>query len=199
MFAFIALPVALAAGSFAMPAALSARQDPCTALGAGAASTLSYNFQLEVVDPSAAEGATGTVLALVNGDSTTGNWWLKEIHQNSTGDFSSWTLNGGALIPTPSSSNADTVGSDMAVNAGDALEFAVTTKGAANAAAGQTPYCAVSNADGHATLTVNSVSDEFFVCQASTSEYVLAFSPSASSSVYDYSTCTKQLVHLVPA
>ena len=71
------LPIALAASSLAMPATLSVRQDSCTALGVGATSSLTYNFQLEVVDPSAADSATGAVLALVNGDSNDGLWFLK--------------------------------------------------------------------------------------------------------------------------
>ena len=71
------LPIALAASSLAMPATLSVRQDSCTALGVDATSSLTYNFQLEVVDPSAADSATGAVLALVNGDSNDGLWFLK--------------------------------------------------------------------------------------------------------------------------
>ncbi|KZT66889.1 hypothetical protein DAEQUDRAFT_739662 [Daedalea quercina L-15889] len=200
MFAFAALPVALAVGAFAMPAALSARQDPCNALGAGASSSLTYNFQLEVVDQSAADSATGAVLALVNSDSNDGLWSLKEIHQNATGDFASWTLNGGALIPTPSSSNSGLVGSDMSVPAGSIVEFAVTNNGSANAAAGQTPYCAVSDADGHATLAVNGDANSFSVCQTPGLAWVLVYNASNDNNgAYTYDSCTKQNVHLVQA
>ena len=69
--------------------------------------------------------------------------FVQEIHQNATGDFSGWKLNNGALIPNPSSPNGGLVGSDMSVAAGSIVEFAVTNNGSANAAAGQTPYCAV--------------------------------------------------------
>ncbi|TFY60758.1 hypothetical protein EVJ58_g4947 [Rhodofomes roseus] len=83
MFASAVISIALAAGALAVPAALSARQDPCNALRAGSSSSVTYNFQLEVTEPSAQDSITGAVLVLVNGDSD-GLWWLKEIRQNST-------------------------------------------------------------------------------------------------------------------
>ncbi|KAH9919684.1 uncharacterized protein B0H18DRAFT_1213683 [Fomitopsis serialis] len=124
---------------------------------------------LEVVDPSAADDATGAVLALVNGDQN-GNWWLEEIHQNYTGEFSGWSLNGGALTPIASSTNS-----------------------------GTTPYCAVRDADGHATLAVNGVSNSFAVCQSGNTN-VLVYSASADNNgAYTFDSCTVQNVHLVQA
>ncbi|EPT02265.1 hypothetical protein FOMPIDRAFT_1118452 [Fomitopsis schrenkii] len=204
MLAFTALlPIVLAAGSLAMPAVMSARQDSCTALGAGASSSLTYNFQLEGVDPSASNNATGAVLALVNDDSNDGFWFLK----NATGDFSGWKLNNGALIPSPSSNNGGLVGSEMTVPVGSIVEFAVTNNGSANASAGQTPYCAVvinlnvrSDAGGHATLAVNGDANSFSVCQTPSLAWVLVYSASIDNNgAYTYSSCAKQNVHLVQA
>ncbi|TFY50720.1 hypothetical protein EVJ58_g10920 [Rhodofomes roseus] len=199
MFASAVISIALAAGALAVPAALSARQDPCNALGAGSSSSLTYNFQLEVVDPSAQDSATGAVLALVDSESD-GLWWLKEIHQNATGDFNGWQLNGGALIPQLSSTTQGLVGSDMPVGAGSIVEFAVTNNGSANAGAGQTPYCAVSDADGDATIAVNGDANSFSVCQTPSLAWVLVYSASGDNDgAYAYDTCTAQKVHAVRA
>ncbi|KAH9917768.1 uncharacterized protein B0H18DRAFT_883420 [Fomitopsis serialis] len=197
MFAFTVLPVALAASALAMPAVLNARQDPCTALGVGPTSSLDYNFKLTVINPSVTNDPTytGAPLALVSGDSN-GLWWLK----TASGDFSGWTLEKGALIPTPSSPDTGLVGSDMPVSAGSIVEFAVTNNGSANAGAGQTPYCAVSDAGGNATLTVNGDGNSFSVCQTPSLAWVLVYSASSDNGgAYTYESCTKQPVHLVQA
>ncbi|KAH9840729.1 uncharacterized protein C8Q71DRAFT_701738 [Rhodofomes roseus] len=199
MFAFTLL--AFASGAFAMPAALSTRQDPCNALGVGSTSSLAYNFKLTVIDPSVTYDPTytGAPLALVSGDSD-GLWWLKEIHQTASGVFSGWTLEGGALIPEPRSPNGGLVGSDMSVAEGSIVEFAVTNNGSANAGAGQTPYCAVTDAGGNATLTVNGDGNSFSVCQTPSLDWILVYSASSDNSgAYTLGSCTKQQVYLIRA
>ncbi|TFY52989.1 hypothetical protein EVJ58_g9700 [Rhodofomes roseus] len=201
MFVSATLPAALVAGVLASPAAaaLSARQDPCTALGAGASSSLTYTFQLEVANASATDSAASGTLALMNGSSD-GLWWLKEIQQNSTGTFSGWTLQSGALIPTPSSNDSGLVGSDMPVPLGSIIQFAVTNNGSANAGAGQTPYCAVSDAGGQAALAVNGDANSFAVCQAPSLDWVLVYAASSDNNgTYTFDTCEQHYIYLTQA
>lgn len=79
MFAFILTPIALVVAANALPA-LSTRQNPCNALGAGSSSSLSYNFTLAALDVNSIDNSTGTALALTTGPPGTSGeastWWL---------------------------------------------------------------------------------------------------------------------------
>ncbi|KAH9840781.1 uncharacterized protein C8Q71DRAFT_904843 [Rhodofomes roseus] len=199
MFAPALLSLALAAGAFAVPAALSTRQSPCDGLGPGSSDSLAYEFILTVVDPSTGDGATGPSLALLQGPDSI--WWLQETFQSTTEDFSSWNLQNGALIPNPSSNGVGLVGNDFSVPPASIVEFAVTTKGAGNGQAGKTPYCVVTDSEGYATLAVNGNTQGFAMCYTpGDAAYVLVYEPSADNNgAYDFSTCTSQKVQLLKA
>ncbi|KAH9833318.1 uncharacterized protein C8Q71DRAFT_713219 [Rhodofomes roseus] len=200
MFASIVLPLALAAGSLAMP---MARQNSCTNLGAGATASLTYNFTLSAVSPTAADSATGTNLLVTPGPAGTSgeavDYWLSTFSGTGSSNFPTFTLEDGALIPQPNAANQDYVAWDTTVEAGKYIDFTVTDAifGGSNEA---TPYCAVSDASGFVTLAANGVSNGFSLCATTNDNYVLVFQASSTNDgSYQYNTCQPQNIHLVQA
>ncbi|KZT66891.1 hypothetical protein DAEQUDRAFT_739664 [Daedalea quercina L-15889] len=204
MFASAFFSLTLAASFFAVPAALTARQDPsqgCQSV-VGGLNTLAYDFTLSVVDPSASgANATGPTMYLVETPEGEGVWWLQRVVDPSTPiDFLSWKLFKSSLIPNPSSSSVGLAGSDFAVPTGSIVEFSVTNNGSGNASAGRTPYCVMTDSEGDAILAVNGDTQSFAVCETPSEAQVLVYTPTSDNDgAYDYSTCTSQKVQLVQA
>ncbi|KAH9919817.1 uncharacterized protein B0H18DRAFT_1213626 [Fomitopsis serialis] len=126
-------------------------------------------------------------------------YWLSvKLLGTGTSDFPTFTLESGALIPQPDAAKQGQSAWDMAVEAGKYIEFMVTNAGAGGDEA--TPYCAVSDASGYATLAVNGVSNGFSMCATANQNYILVFQASATNDgSYQYSTCQPQNIHLVQA
>lgn len=197
MFAFSMLSVVLAASSFAMPAALTARQNPCSILGEGATDTLTYDFRLATVGVSDAGVWSVTKLAFLQSESSD-NWVLRETWENNTGIFPSWKLQHGELIPNTGPNSAGLAGSDFAVSPASIVEFAVTNNGSGNANAGYTPYCVVPDAQGNTTLAANNNTQGFAVCETRDLEWVVVYEPSSDNNgTYDVTTCSSQKVQLI--
>ncbi|TFY67997.1 hypothetical protein EVJ58_g1295 [Rhodofomes roseus] len=189
------LILALVSSTLALPSTLNTRSNPCTAIGA--TDSLNYKFTLETVAPSAPSGVTGPKLALLSG-APNGLSWLQEVHSANTGIFDSWTLQSGGLIPGSTSQGSASVGSDLSVAPGSIVEFSVTERGAAvDAASGQTPYCAASDAANHATLAVNGDANSFAICMTPSLAWVLVYKPTLSSA-YKYNSCIPRVIHMVP-
>lgn len=87
MFAFAIASAALVATASALPT-LSARQNPCNALGAGSTDSLSYNFTIAAIDMDAPDNSTGAPLALTTGPPGTSGeastWWISVSHRTVT-------------------------------------------------------------------------------------------------------------------
>ncbi|KAH9929148.1 uncharacterized protein B0H18DRAFT_1209910 [Fomitopsis serialis] len=179
-----------------MPAALSARQDACTALGAGASNSLTYNSSWRLSTPL----RRTTRLALCSlssgdqngnggsGDSPELHWrilWLDAQRRRAHTD---------RQLDEQRRRRKRLVRCD-----GSIVEFAVTNNGSGNAAAGQTPYCAVSDAGGHATLAVNGDANSFAVCQSGTASVLVYSAVADNGGAYTFDSCNVQTVHLVQA
>ncbi|KAH9929149.1 uncharacterized protein B0H18DRAFT_219731 [Fomitopsis serialis] len=195
MFAFSILPVVLAASTFAMPAALTARQDPCSALGEGATGSLAYDFRLAAVGVSGEGVWSTTKLALLQGADD--NWMLR-TWENNTGIFPSWKLQHGELIPNTGPGSDGLVGTDFAVSPASIVEFGVTNNGSGNANGGHTPYCVLPDASGNTTLAANNNTQGFSICETPDLEWVVVYEPSSDNNgAYDVTTCSSQQVQLI--
>lgn len=179
---------------------LSARQNPCNALGAGSTDSLSYNFTIAAIDMDAPDNSTGAPLALTTGPPGTSGeastWWISTISASYQSDFPTFSLVGGALIPNPGPHEQGLAVYDNAVNPGSELEFTVTlpSSGLSNDAT----YCAVSDANGYATIAVNERTDKFALCEATGSAYIVVYEPSTTNDgLYQADTCAPKRLRAV--
>lgn len=199
MFAFAIASAALVATASALPT-LSARQNPCNALGAGSTDSLSYNFTIAAIDMDAPDNSTGAPLALTTGPPGTSGeastWWISTISASYQSDFPTFSLVGGALIPNPGPHEQGLAVYDNAVNPGSELEFTVSlpSSGLSNDAT----YCAVSDANGYATIAVNERTDKFALCEATGSAYIVVYEPSTTNDgLYQADTCVAKRLRAV--
>jgi len=194
MLAFVFLPIALAASSFAVPTARQAGS--CAGLGSQALWS-AYNFTLAAFNAS-----SSTAIPLIfqregSNNSISAIGVLSTAAEYSHDVFPNFSLVNGTLIPNQDFQSAV----DMPVTAGEALTFEYTQSALQQYLPPASPdYCAVlANDDGYgnAVLYASGDASSFYTCTDEWKYNSIIYKPvSENGGLYDYSSCVPVTIKL---